>query len=396
MHAYASRTDKSEYMDVSRIRGALDRSRRRFFTLLPLAPGKHADIATATTRLTKQWAAHRNLPSLSEFQQTNSVTQSNSARRISVWQSAKNIGIQSGVYPISFSYLRQPTPCVHKVRWLSGIIPYKAYTFSDEQSYRHEYASSVFALTHKKGGWDCHRHLEIMFSNCIPIMPDVDAIPAGTMHFYPKHLLAATFGALARGNSLDLAVMAKAHRDWAEDLLTPKSMVAYVDFICNLSASGPLLFVDFDLHDTPDYLSMQLLSGIVLNRLPVQVVRLPRYLWETSSAASRLYGRGFGYAGALTGEPVPEEHADVEAQPGVGSALSDLCDSRGIGAILFAAAHKQKTIINEWIAINRERSHPIRTVVADGGDDPVYPRKAENRHEWMYRFARELSLRDDD
>jgi len=276
-------------MNVSELRRALHRSRRRLLTLLSPTFGKHADIATATTRLTRKWAAHRNLPDLCEFQQAGSMLPSSSPRN-AVWHSAKEVGAQSGIFPISFSYLRPPTPYVQKVRWLSSIIPHEVYTFSDEQSYRHEYASSVFALTHKKGGWDCYRHLEIIFSNCIPLMPDVDAIPIETMYFYPKHLLAATFDALTRGSSLDVALMAKAHRDWADELLTAESMVAYVDHICDLSASGPLLFVDFDLHHTPDYLSLQLLSGIVLNRLPLQVVRLPQYLWDASSAASHLYG----------------------------------------------------------------------------------------------------------
>jgi len=76
--------------------------------------------------------------------------------------------------------------------------------------------------------------------------------------------------------------------------------------------------------------------------------------------------------------------------------LAELCDRTGIGSILFSAAHKQKTIIDEWTAINRVRSRPIRTVVADGGDDPVHPCKTDDRYEWMYRFARELSLQGDE
>lgn len=39
----------------------------------------------------------------------------------------------------------------------------------DEAAYHKMYQNSLFALTKKKGGWDCLRHYEILANGCIPI-----------------------------------------------------------------------------------------------------------------------------------------------------------------------------------------------------------------------------------
>ena len=48
----------------------------------------------------------------------------------------------------------------------------------------------MFAVTRKKAGWDCMRHLEIMAAGCIPYFTDLEKIPTLTLQFYPKLLLA--------------------------------------------------------------------------------------------------------------------------------------------------------------------------------------------------------------
>ena len=42
------------------------------------------------------------------------------------------------------------------------------YVYTTEEDYYKDYASSYFAVTTKKGGWDCMRHYEILGNNCIP------------------------------------------------------------------------------------------------------------------------------------------------------------------------------------------------------------------------------------
>ena len=69
---------------------------------------------------------------------------------------------------------------------VSEVKPTVPYSYSDSRKYLTQYETSCYALTFKKGGWDCFRHLEIMGSGCIPLMPDAGQIPKYTMTHYPK------------------------------------------------------------------------------------------------------------------------------------------------------------------------------------------------------------------
>ena len=96
------------------------------------------------------------------------------------------------VRPISFGAPKEkivnsvPT----KTQEWGSVIPGKieTYTFTDESSYYADYQKSYFALTHKKGGWDCMRHYEILMNGCVPYFPDIDGCPARTLVDFPKDL----------------------------------------------------------------------------------------------------------------------------------------------------------------------------------------------------------------
>ena len=59
----------------------------------------------------------------------------------------------------------------------------------DEADYYNMYRQSMFALTSKKGGWDCLRHYEILAAGCIPIFEDLDKCPSDTLVSFPKDIL---------------------------------------------------------------------------------------------------------------------------------------------------------------------------------------------------------------
>lgn len=40
------------------------------------------------------------------------------------------------------------------------------YIFENEEEYYNDYKKSLFAITRKKGGWDCMRHYEILACGC--------------------------------------------------------------------------------------------------------------------------------------------------------------------------------------------------------------------------------------
>lgn len=108
----------------------------------------------------------------------------------------KNI---KNVYPISFSI---PSDSIvknkpNKDKYLSDMIPLpkekrKMYKFYNEKDYYHEYQRSVFAITHKKAGWDCLRHYEILLNGSIPLFNDINNCPEYTMVNFPKKKIKET------------------------------------------------------------------------------------------------------------------------------------------------------------------------------------------------------------
>lgn len=95
--------------------------------------------------------------------------------------------------PISFAIpsnliLDKPTD---KERFRAHIIPgyLETYIYDNEVDYYNGYRESYFALTFKKGGWDCLRHYEILMNGCIPEFLDLEKCPPNTMVNFPKELI---------------------------------------------------------------------------------------------------------------------------------------------------------------------------------------------------------------
>ena len=63
------------------------------------------------------------------------------------------------------------------------------YIYTDEQDYYDAYNTSKFAITKKKGGWDCLRHYEIIASGCVPIFLNIEKCPANTLDLNLKIML---------------------------------------------------------------------------------------------------------------------------------------------------------------------------------------------------------------
>lgn len=104
-----------------------------------------------------------------------------------------NVNSNENIFSFSF-YI--PDECVvneipEKTRLLASIIPgdMDTYIFKDkEKEYNDMYKKSRFAITKKKGGWDCLRHYEILMNGCIPIFENLKNCPDMTLTTYPKHL----------------------------------------------------------------------------------------------------------------------------------------------------------------------------------------------------------------
>jgi hypothetical protein len=97
------------------------------------------------------------------------------------------------IYPIGFSIPEEKIvkTVPKKLKALATVIPGQldTYIFDEEGDYYADYQSSQYALTTKKGGWDCLRHYEILANGCIPLFPNLENCPLRTMTFFPKQLV---------------------------------------------------------------------------------------------------------------------------------------------------------------------------------------------------------------
>jgi len=95
--------------------------------------------------------------------------------------------------PISFAMpnVKCRLDLAEKIKPLGTVIPghMNTYVFSREKDYYNDYASSLFAVTCKKSGWDCMRHYEILANRCVPYFADIDHCPINIMKTLDKELL---------------------------------------------------------------------------------------------------------------------------------------------------------------------------------------------------------------
>jgi hypothetical protein len=105
-----------------------------------------------------------------------------------------NNNIKQRVYSLSYGIPDELIleKCPTKKRFLAPYLPGAAYAFGpgQEEEYYQMYRDSMFAMTQKKGGWDCLRHYEIMANGCIPIFTGLNQCPGATMTSFPKERVA--------------------------------------------------------------------------------------------------------------------------------------------------------------------------------------------------------------
>ena len=207
----------------------------------------------------------------------------------------------NGFYPISFSYPKAHIHTTTKSKTLSSIIPGVPYSYDSYEDYLQNYASSEIAYTHKKAGWDCFRHLEILYAGTMPLMPDIFNVPQFTMAYYPKDLLEKIADKFQKNSYLPSANMQREVLAHFNNYLTCYRMVQNI-----LSIMGhepkTILFLDDALIEKPDYLSMLTLIGLKQNfGSKCFTYNEPSYLYDDFIGGTELlYGRGFGYTKVLS------------------------------------------------------------------------------------------------
>jgi hypothetical protein len=175
------------------------------------------------------------------------------------------------VYPISFSM--PPEKIVkqipEKTRAIAHIIPgnLSTYIYDTEESYYQGYKESFFAVTMKKGGWDCMRHYEILANGCIPYFVDLENIPQNTMTHFPKEIIAETnkiFLDIIEKKTMDEDDIKKCNYyiekllNYTRTHLTTTAIATYI--LSKVKSVKNILFLSNNIQ--PDYLRCLTLSGL--------------------------------------------------------------------------------------------------------------------------------------
>ncbi len=187
---------------------------------------------------------------------------------------------------------------------ISDIIPYESYSFGSAEAYYDNYSKAALAITQKKGGWDCFRHVEIISSGCIPLFLDAHKIPRYTMIHYPKEFLAQVNKAYFLNNEIPGPELNFELTKFANSTLTCRAMCEYFMTIAEIEveASDKILFIDSRLSLEPDYLSVLTYIGLkqIYGNRVESLFDEPDYVYrDTEVDLSSLYGRGFGYTKVL-------------------------------------------------------------------------------------------------
>lgn len=260
--------------------------------LVEYATGRDASITRAKYALTKKFG-----------RRVTAIAVSPLPNPTEVWEACQRVQHLTGVWPISFSYPLEkqgrPRPPIGIV---SPMFPGHRYGFTDEQEYLGMYGAYSFALTHKKGGWDCLRHLEIMYSGALPFMPDASRIPPFTMVHYPKRLFREVADHLCHSGGYVSEDASRALGTYFNQHLTCKAMASYLLLAAQVEPTDKVLFVDEALPSVPDYQSIFTLIGLKQAlRARLSVAFPVDYIYDDwQGNALALYGRGFGYSRSLS------------------------------------------------------------------------------------------------
>jgi hypothetical protein len=211
---------------------------------------------------------------------------------------------REGVYPLNFSFPRpelMPAKVSDRPHFLSSTIPGEPFSFDSWDDYLAEYRSAYFALSTKKGGWDTFRHLEILFSGGIPLMPGLGKAHAYSLAHFPKSALVGVYESLVQdGPALPGPLTQQFFRDFSREHLSSEAMAQYVLQLTGLQSSS-ILFVDESLPARTDYLSAFTYIGLKqATGHRTQAAFEPLYLFDDFAGdTSTLYGRGFGYSRSI-------------------------------------------------------------------------------------------------
>ena len=222
---------------------------------------------------------------------------------------AKKCKEKYGIYPISFSHNGIGyKDIINKRKNFATCVPgnLETYIFKNMKDYYNDYFISKFAYTQKKSGWDCNRHLEIMFNNALVLFKDIHKCPKYTMIHYPKKLFIEINEKkedILKDNKLFEKYLKRQTSHFMRHL-TCKKMIEYMFKVTGKKIKGneKILFLDSSLSLLrDDYCSAFLLIGLKLKfKNNVDVLFPYNKIYKNENIKyDNSYGMGFGYTNIL-------------------------------------------------------------------------------------------------
>lgn len=211
------------------------------------------------------------------------------------------------IFPICFSIPSEKivTNVPEKTKLLATVIPgrLETYIFTNEEDYYQDYRDSIFAITTKKGGWDCMRHYEILANGCIPVFSNIEQCPPNTMTFLPKELIIDANKLYEESiykpiSEIDYYSLSSKLLEYTKTYLTTDCIAKYILEQSGNKDAKTILYLSGDVN--PDYLRCITLHGFkkLFGKNCHDYPKI-EHIYKTGNVRSYLYGRGFTYTNVV-------------------------------------------------------------------------------------------------
>jgi hypothetical protein len=228
---------------------------------------------------------------------------------------ARTTALGRTVWPLPYCVPRQKIAAsvpTRKKHILADLVPGLPETYrfgaGEERHYYDMYRDSYFALTWRRGGWDCLRHYEILAAGCIPFFVDLDECPARTLASYPKRLVAAAARELLPWREKHAPRYFRYLRrllTYTREQLTCDSLAEYfLSRFARLRGVRQPRILMLTGHRDVNY-SRELLAIGLRQRCGARFVEVPKLevLYKTCANPGAAYGCGFTYSALLDDDP---------------------------------------------------------------------------------------------
>jgi hypothetical protein len=243
------------------------------------------------------------------------------------------------LFPITLSIPKEKI-CdinIQKTKILSNLIPgnISTYIYNTEQEYYNEYQKSYFAITRKKGGWDCLRHYEILANRCVPLFIDINECPINTLFLLPKKLLFEAIDlynnkfANKKINELTIedineyVILQNKLLEYTKNYLTTDKIAKYILQKTNYENVSKILYLSGDVG--PDCLRCLTLHGFkyIFGSDCHDYPKIPHIYKSQNKNYSNFYGKGMTYTNLLE-ESVHDVSLDINVVANIKNKYYDI------------------------------------------------------------------------